>query len=125
VVIHSGLATSRVWPEFAEMIGGRWEAEPEQPSDFQVSVLDTQMARLPEILRITDAFAPVALRASPDIRVLATASRANQRAIPVIWTTSYGTGRVFVSQIGHSDSVWDRPEIQDMVLQAIRWAMRD
>ena len=129
VVIHSGLATSHAWPEFAEMIGGRSDGEPEAPKDFQVSVSDAhsaQMPHLPKSMRITDAFAPVILRAGPGINVLASATpRAKEKPIPVIWTTSYGSGRVFVSQIGHTDSVWDRSDIRDIILEAIRWAMHD
>jgi uncharacterized protein len=42
---------------------------------------------------------------------------------PIVWTRSYGKGRVFVSQIGHEDAVWDRRDVQHLYLEGIRWAM--
>jgi type 1 glutamine amidotransferase len=30
---------------------------------------------------------------------------------------------VFVSQLGHEDAVWDRRDVQNMYLEAIRWAI--
>jgi hypothetical protein len=41
----------------------------------------------------------------------------------LIWTKTYGKGRVFVSQIGHEDAVWDRRDVQNLYLEAIRWAI--
>jgi hypothetical protein len=36
----------------------------------------------------------------------------------------YGKGRVFYSALGHREVSWDRPEVQEMYTEAIKWAMR-
>jgi type 1 glutamine amidotransferase len=36
----------------------------------------------------------------------------------------YGKGRVFYSTLGHVEANWDKPEMQKMYLEAIKWAMR-
>jgi type 1 glutamine amidotransferase len=119
VVLHSGVGAFPSWPEFAEMIGGRIEEHAEAVKESEVTVLDAQSAAMklfPKRFRIRDNFSPVELQ--KDARVLATS-----KTIPVVWTKKYGRGRVFVSQFGHLDAVWDRPDIRNMVFEAIRWAI--
>jgi hypothetical protein len=45
------------------------------------------------------------------------------RDFPVAWMKSYGAGRVFYSHLGHTDAAWDDPRVQQMYLEAIRWAI--
>ena len=42
----------------------------------------------------------------------------------VAWAKSYGKGRVFYSTLGHPVENWDRPDMQKMYFEAIRWALR-
>jgi type 1 glutamine amidotransferase len=42
----------------------------------------------------------------------------------VAWAKSYGQGRVFYSTLGHPVENWDRPDMQKMYFEAIRWALR-
>jgi type 1 glutamine amidotransferase len=39
----------------------------------------------------------------------------------VTWVRNYGKGRVFYSTFGHRDEVWDRPDIQKMWIEAVKW----
>ncbi len=41
----------------------------------------------------------------------------------VTWAKMYGKGRVFYSTLGHVESNWDKPEMQAMIIDAIKWAM--
>ena len=41
----------------------------------------------------------------------------------VTWAKMYGKGRVYYSTLGHPDQNWDRPEMQTMYVEAIKWAM--
>jgi type 1 glutamine amidotransferase len=34
-----------------------------------------------------------------------------------------GKGRVFYSTFGHTEEAWDRPDVQKMYFEAIKWAM--
>ena len=35
----------------------------------------------------------------------------------------YGKGRVYYTTLGHVEANWDKPEIQKMITEAIKWAM--
>jgi type 1 glutamine amidotransferase len=41
----------------------------------------------------------------------------------VTWAKMYGKGRVYYSTLGHQMEDWDRPDIQKMYTEAIRWSM--
>jgi hypothetical protein len=41
----------------------------------------------------------------------------------VTWAKVYGKGRVYYSTLGHVTENWDRPEMQKMYVEAIKWAM--
>jgi uncharacterized protein len=118
--VHSAIGSFREWPEFAEMIGGQIEERPAATEDRDVTVLDSAnplLSFLPKSFRIRDNFSPAALEKG--IRVLAQSGDGT----PIVWTKSYGKGRVFASQIGHEDAVWDRQEVQHLYLEGIRWAI--
>jgi hypothetical protein len=120
IAIHSAIGSFHSWPEFAAMLGGQIEERPATVEDWDVTVVSPAnplVALLPKSFRIRDNFSPVALQEG--VRVLARSGD----GIPVIWTKPYGKGRVFVSQIGHEDAAWDRPEIRSLYLSAIRWAI--
>ena len=46
------------------------------------------------------------------------------RDFAVTWAKMYGQGRVFYSTLGHVEANWDRPEMQTMIVEAIKWALR-
>lgn len=113
VVAHSAIGSFRSWPEFAEMTGGGASEDPAAEKDWEVTATTPW---LPASFRIRDNFSPVAPRGN--VRVVARSG-----GLPVAWTKTYGKGRVFVSQLGHEDSAWDLKEIQNLYLEAIRWAI--
>jgi hypothetical protein len=41
----------------------------------------------------------------------------------ITWVDTFGKGRVFVSVLGHRDTVWDQPDIQKMWLEAAKWVL--
>jgi type 1 glutamine amidotransferase len=41
----------------------------------------------------------------------------------VAWARMYGKGRVYYSTLGHPEDNWDDPRLQQMYLEAIKWAM--
>jgi type 1 glutamine amidotransferase len=43
---------------------------------------------------------------------------------PAVWTRSWGSGRVFVSTVGHRLSDLDVPEIRRITERGLRWATR-
>jgi type 1 glutamine amidotransferase len=51
------------------------------------------------------------------------AERRADKDFPIIWTQTYGKGRVYYNTLGHREETWDRKDVQTMYLEAIRWAM--
>jgi hypothetical protein len=45
--------------------------------------------------------------------------------MPVVWTKTWGKGRVFYSALGHDPSEFDAyPEVFAMALRGLQWAAR-
>ncbi len=42
---------------------------------------------------------------------------------PVSWAKMYGKGRVYYSTLGHREESWDRKDVQNMYMGAIKWAL--
>jgi uncharacterized protein len=42
---------------------------------------------------------------------------------PVAWTRHFGEGRVFYTGLGHEQALWKDARYQQMLLNAIKWAM--
>lgn len=57
----------------------------------------------------------------PDIHVLATAEWADKQH-PMAWVKNYGDGRVFYTTLGHSPNTFERPAMQQVITQGVRWA---
>jgi type 1 glutamine amidotransferase len=41
----------------------------------------------------------------------------------VIWARNYGKGRVLNNGLGHVEAVWDRPEMQKMLVEQVKWVL--
>jgi uncharacterized protein len=122
VAVHSAISSFVSWPAYKEMIGGDGAEPSGNSEEKEVRVLAPDfpgMRMFAPSFRIRDKFFRVSIDRPESTRVLAR----SPPDVPVAWTTSYGKGRVFVSQIGHDDAVWDRKDVQEMYLEAIRWVM--
>ncbi|WP_234320408.1 ThuA domain-containing protein [Streptomyces sp. SBT349] len=70
------------------------------------------------------------LASDPLIDVLATITfdadeeRAHAARIPAVWTRTWGSGRVFVSTIGHKPDDFDVPEVRTLTERGLLWASR-
>ncbi len=59
----------------------------------------------------------------PTINILASAEW-HGRAHPMAWVKPYGAGRVFYTTLGHTAATFQRPAMQQLVTQGVRWAAR-
>ncbi len=57
----------------------------------------------------------------PQLQILATAEW-HGKAHPMAWVKSYGKGRVFYTTLGHTAETFQRPAMQQVLVQATRWA---
>jgi uncharacterized protein len=137
VVTHAGATAFFSWPEFGEMLGGRFDEHPWGIVDARVVVEDktSPMTRhLPSSFVVNDEHYQLKDFARDKLHVLARLDPGtlNLKAplvhrkdadFPVAWTKTYGKGRVFYSTLGHHRELWDEPWMQKMYFEALKWAI--
>ena len=136
--VHSAAITFVNWPEFVEMLGGTFDEHPWGTFLAPIVVEDPGfpgMAQWPKAFTLTDEIYQMKSFSRENTRVLMTLDAgkldlANPKVhrkdhdFPVAWAKTYGKGRVFYSTLGHVDANWDKPEMQTMFTEAIKWALR-
>ena len=137
VAAHSAATAFFSWPEFGEMLGGRFDEHPWGVADGTVVVDDPRfpaMRHLPQSMVFHDELYQIKDFSREKIRVLAhlDASKLDLTRplvhrkdgdFPAAWAKSYGKGRVFYSSLGHDADDWDNPALSTMYFEAIRWAL--
>ena len=131
---HSASDTYHESADYIAMLGGEFlthgaivegDVRVDQASDPIVAHLAPRFRITDELYRFT--------RLNGDLRVLYSLDRepadgvgaAGQPAnLPLGWTRTPGTGRVFYTALGHREEVWQDPRYQQMLREAIRWALR-
>jgi len=134
--IHSATITFTDWPEYGEMIGGYFDEHPWGTFDAPILVEDPAfpgMSQWPRAFTLRDEIYQIRNFSREKLRVLmrldASKLEMNPRVhrkdkdFAVAWAKMYGKGRVFYSTLGHPVENWDKPEMQTMYLEAIKWAM--
>jgi type 1 glutamine amidotransferase len=136
--VHSATITFRNWPEYGEMIGGYFDEHPWNTFDAPIIVEDPAfpgMQQWPKAFTLNDEIYQMKNFSRDNTRVLmrldpSKLDLANPRVhrkdkdFAVTWAKMYGKGRVFYSTLGHVDANWDRPEMQKMFIEGIKWALR-
>jgi type 1 glutamine amidotransferase len=134
--IHSAAITFVDWPEYGEMIGGYYDEHPWGTFDAPILVEDAGfpgMKQWPSSFILRDEIyqmrnysrdkVRVLMRLDPDKIDLKNKNvHRTDRDFAVAWAKSYGKGRVYYTTLGHPRETWDRPEFQEMIIGAIRWA---
>jgi len=137
VAAHSAITAFFSWPEFGEMLGGRFDEHPWGIADGTVVVDDPAfpaMRHFPPRVVVHDELYQLKDFSRAKLHVLAhlDASKLDLSRplvhrtdgdFPVAWAKMYGKGRVFYSILGHDADDWDKPLLQQMYLQAIRWSL--
>jgi uncharacterized protein len=135
--VHSAAITFADWPEFTEMIGGFFDEHPWGTFDAPIVVEDSRfpgMQQWPQAFVLKDEIYQMKAWSRQNVRVLMRLDPSkldlNKPAVhrkdgdfAVTWTKMYGKGRVYYSTLGHVEQNWDDPRMQDMYVNAIKWAM--
>ena len=138
VAAHSAATAFFSWPEFGEMLGGRFDEHPWNVTEARVLVEDalfpamrhflTASVRLDEHYQLKNfsrTKVRVLARIDPSsVDLKAPLVHRTDADFPVAWAKTHGAGRVFYSTLGHDRQTWDDPVIQRMYFEAIRWALR-
>jgi len=134
--IHSAAITFVDWPEYGEMLGGYYDEHPWGTFDAPIIVEAPSfpgMQQWPEHFIIRDEIYQMRNYSREKVRVLMRldASKIDlgnrnvhrtDRDFAVTWAKMYGKGRVYYTTLGHVAENWDKPEFQQMLVQAIKWA---
>lgn len=137
IAVHSGIDTFYEWPEYGEMTGGYFDLHPWNQFNAPVVVEDPAnpiVAHFPKEFTIMDEIYQVKNFSRDRVRVLMSLDaskidlnnkniRRTDKDFAVAWLRNYGKGRVFYSTFGHREDAWNRPDVQKMYLEAVKWAM--
>jgi len=132
VAAHTALTAFDNWPEFGELLGGRYDGHPwHAPGTVINDGADFPVTRhFPPTFTISDEFYQ-ARAVSPNARVLLRLDVAKMpphnelrnKDFPLAWAKTYGKGRVFYSSFAHDAATWDNRDIALMYLEAIKWVL--
>ena len=134
---HSAADTLYQWPEYGEMLGGYFDHHPWNTFQAPMLVEDSEhpiVKHFPAEFTVHDEIYQFRNYSRDRLRVLLRLDAKkldlqNQNVhrtdgdFAVAWMRNYGNGRVFYSTLGHMPDSWERPDVQKMWLEAIRWAL--
>ena len=137
VAAHTATTAFLDWPEFGEMLGGRYDGHPWGSAPGTVINEDPAFPATKHFgaapFPFTDEFYQAKDYSRDKIHVLlrldVSKMPPNQEVhrtdgdFPLVWAKTYGKGRVFYSALGHAASTWDNRDVQIMYLEAIKWAL--
>lgn len=115
------------------MTGGQWVAHPGNimPYTVNISKVDHEITLgLQDFEMVSEQYY---MHTDPGNQVLATTTFSGQHegahwiagtVMPVIWTRSWGEGRVFYSSLGHQNSDFEVYEAAETVRRGMLWAAR-
>jgi type 1 glutamine amidotransferase len=135
--VHSAAITFVAWPAYGQMLGGVYDGHPWGIFEAPLVVEDAGfpgMRHLPGRFTLKDEIYQIKDFSRENVRVLLRLDagkldlsrrgvRRKDGDFAVIWARDYGKGRVLYNGLGHTQDAWDRPEIQQMWLEMIPWAM--
>jgi type 1 glutamine amidotransferase len=136
--VHSATITNVKWPEYGEMIGGYFDEHPWRVFDAPILVEDPGfpgMKQWPKAFTLNDEIYQMRMFSRENTRVLmrldASKLDLNNKLVKradhdfaVTWAKMYGKGRVFYTTLGHVEGNWDKPEMQTMFVEALKWVFR-
>lgn len=135
LAVHSGTDTFYKWPEYGDMVGGYFDAHPWNTFDAPLVVEDPAfpgMNAVPRAFTMKDEIYQAKDFSRDKVRVLMRLDEnkldltnknvhRTDKDFAVIWVRNYGKGRVMYNGLGHLEAVWDRPDIQKMVVEHMKW----
>jgi uncharacterized protein len=130
---HSASDTYHGSAEYLEMLGGEFLTHG-SIVEAEVRINDAAhpaVAHLAPRARLTDEWYRFRL-AGPNRTVLLSFDRnppdgvgtaGDPVELPLAWTKSFGTGRVFYTALGHRTEMWNDPRFRMHLREGIRWAL--
>jgi type 1 glutamine amidotransferase len=141
--IHAATVGLNDWPEYAEMIGGRYQALPwmealvrvEEPGHPLCAAFERKSFRIAdEIYELKEPYSRDKLRVLLSVDPADTGRPKSERYgkplrtdgdYPLSWVKSYGKGRVFYCALGHFYETYWNPAMLRHFLDGIQFALGD
>ena len=136
VAAHTALGAFESWPEFGEMLGGRYDDHPWNVASGTVVNEDPAFPatkHFPPSFPFVDEFYQTKEFSREKLRVLLRLDvskmppnprlRRTDGDLPLAWARMYGKGRVFYSSLGHATETWDNRDVAQMYFEAIKWCL--
>jgi uncharacterized protein len=134
VAAHTALTAFESWPEFGELLGGRYDDHPwgvasgtiinEDPTFPATKHFAATFPFVDEFYQTKDFSREktrVLLRL--DVARMPPNTQLRRMDFPLAWAKTYGKGRVFYSSLGHGNEVWDNRDVAQMYFEAIKWSL--
>lgn len=126
-VAHLASASYKEWDEFKKLCGRYWvmgKSGHGPRSKFMVNVKDSDdpiMKGIQDFEADDELYAK--LQGDAPVKVLATAnSDWSKKTEPLIYTQSYGNGRVFYEAFGHDGKALNNDSIKKIIVRGCQWA---
>ena len=119
--------------DFVKMLGGKFIRHGAQ----QKSHLIVADAKFPGVSAVPAGFGPLEewyslKNFAPDLHVLLvqdttgmTGAEYDRAPYPSTWVKMHGKGRVFYTNMGHREDVWDNPVFQSVLIGGLNWAVHN
>ena len=129
---HSATDTFGNFKPYYELINGTFNGHPwggdtvtftnHDPEHPTVKMLGPEFQWKDEIYQYVH-YDPKAVRVLYSINMAKTKLRMPYH-VPVCWVREVGNGRLFYTNLGHSESTWANAKFKDHLLAGIRWALK-
>jgi type 1 glutamine amidotransferase len=136
VAAHTALGAFESWPEFGELLGGRYDDHPWNVASGTILNEDPAFPatrHFPASFPFVDEFYQAKELSRDKVRVLLRLDvskmppsprlHRSDGDLPLAWARTYGKGRVFYSSLGHATETWDNRDVAQMYFEAIKWSL--
>jgi type 1 glutamine amidotransferase len=122
---HGGIGDSfRNETEFQLMVGGQWVAHPGNDGvNYTVNIKQKENPLVAGIEDFPVCSEQYYMHVDPGNNVLAT-TNFGEVVMPVVWTKSYGEGKVYYNSLGHQANIVAMPEVTELMRRGFVWSAK-
>jgi type 1 glutamine amidotransferase len=127
VGVHGATTICYEWLAYRELTGAQFLRHP-PAATFTVVVEDREhpsTRHLPPRFEVRDELYTFRTNPREVASILLSAPAGSldlEGDLPLAWTKSYGSGRVYYNSLGHFDEIWEDPSFRTQILAGLHWA---